>query len=193
MNFKNLKNIRNTLGAMSLFLLAGLAMPPAFAQDVSKQIVGRWYVRSDVQNEGYKFTLHSVQEYFPNGAMTENKQHITKFIEKDLVISCIKIKDYSWSATGNMLYQKPLSENISIDFVTLAGQVTSDALTLDIAKKVCEASKGGLLQTTEFRVKKIDDKENIYSYINDDGVEKFGTDLRTQYRMPKYLIKKGEY
>ena len=163
--------------------------------------MGRWYSRSDVEppGEGFKNTSHSVQEFYPNGTMTEERQVLSKFKDSGAVSSCYIVGDYSWSISGNVLYQKLLAKNVTVDFVTVNGedasQLDNGQKVLDIGQKVCAifGNKKDILKTFSFKIIKIDDKEILYSQVDSDGKEIIKKDFRTQYGMSKYHIRKGVF
>ena len=173
-----------------LFLVAcTLTIGHAAAQDIDKKIIGRWYMRKDFDFPEYdnKTTSHAVQEFYPNGTMTEERQILGKFKDAGVVYSCHIVSDYSWSVSGNVLYQKLLATNGTIDFYTLNGE---DASPSDFARKICDIDKKYILKTSAYKIIKIDDKENLYSQVDSNGKEVIKRDLRTQFDMLKYKIKK---
>ena len=173
-----------------LFLVAcTLAIGHATAQDIDKKITGRWYMRNDLDfpEFDYKTIYHAVQEFYPNGTMTEERQILGKFKDAGVVYSCHIVSDYSWSVSGNVLYQKLLANNGTIEFYTLNGE---DASPSDFARKVCDIDKKYILKTSAYKIIKIDDKENLYSQVDSNGKEVIKRDLRTQFDMLKYKIKK---
>jgi hypothetical protein len=163
----------------------------AHAQDFGTKMVGRWYMRHDFEFPEYdnKTTSHAVQQYYSNGTMTEERQVLGKYKDLGVVSSCYIISDYSWSISGNVLYQKLLATNATLDFYTLNGE---DASQLDVAQKGCNRlnNNKNILKTYSYKIIKIDDKENLYSQIDSDGKESIQRDLRTQYGMSKYHIPK---
>ena len=176
--------------AIVLFLVTcTLATGHANAQDFDKKIVGRWYMRKD--DPAGKFTTHAVQEYFLNGTMTEERQTIVRLSESGFITSCYLIKDHSWSMSGNILFQKILASNATVDFVAINGQDMSESPYLNAAQEFCNGNRN-TLKTYQFKIIKIDEKENIYSSVDSQGKEVMGKDLRTQYGMSKYKISKKE-
>jgi len=194
MTVKNHSISTDFLRVIVLFLVTcTLAAGHADAQDFDKKMLGRWYSRSDIEQPevGIKHIDHSVQEFYPNGTMTEERQVLSKFKDLGYVCSCYIIGDYSWSISGNVLYQKLLAANVTVDFVTENGK---DASELEFGQKVCGilSQKKNILKIFSYKIIKIDDKEILYSHVDSNGKEIIKKDSRTQYGMFKYHIREAE-
>lgn len=190
MKIKNISISENfCIAFVLLLMISTLAIAPVNAQDFGKKILGRWYVRTD--DLAGRFTTHAVQEYFLNGTMNEERQTTVRLAQKGFITSCYIIKYYSWSMSGNILFQQLLASNATVDFVAINGQDMSDSPYLNAAQEFCNENRN-TLKTFQFKIIKVDEKEIIYSSLDSQGKEVIGTDLRTPYGMSKYKISKSE-
>jgi len=168
------------LRTVCLFVVIGVGnIEPLYAQNLKSQILGRWYLQHDFRYGEIDLKFHAVQEFFANGTMTDEGQVIVKSSAQKMVFSCLTVRDYSWSVSESMLYQKLLMASGAVDFIKIDGK-SVDPANYEVAAKICDDLKGIVLKTQSFRIISIDSQENLYSFTDDDGKEHLMRDRRTK-------------
>jgi hypothetical protein len=158
--------------------------------DTKNLLIGRWYHKTDTASDGFKLMSHNVQDFLPNGTISEQAQYVTTTPD-GLKISCLANTSWEWSATGNKIYQKLVASHVIQDFIRdRNGRPFDDP---DLLRQVCEVVKKEKskqqLTTAVFTIIKLDNKVNVYQYQDSKGVTKQATDYRVTQGLSHFKIK----
>lgn len=158
--------------------------------DTKNLLIGRWYQKAENRTNSFSVMAQYVQDFLPNGTISQQTQYVTTTPD-GLKISCLVNASWEWSATGNKIYQKLIASHVIQDFIRdRNGRPFDDP---ELLKLVCEIIKKDKLKqqltTTVFTIIKLDNKVNVYQYLDSKGVIAEATDYRVTQGLSHFQVK----
>ena len=115
------------------------------------QMVGRWYKKTELEKSGIKITSIYVQEFFPNGTISDQAQNLITMGSTQ--VSCLINTAWNWSVTGDTLYQTRVSSLVVPDFIKENGRKINDPQRLsDTCNVIRQTAEEDNLTTTAFKI-----------------------------------------
>ena len=153
-------------------------------------LIGKWYHKSDTTSNNLTMMAQYVQDYLPNGTISEQAQYVTTMGD-GTKLSCLANTNWEWSTSGNKIYQKIVASHVIPDFIKdRQGRPIDDP---ELLRQVCEVVKKDKSQrqltTSVFTIIKLDNKVNVYQYQDSKGVLQESTDYRVNQGLSYFKVK----